>query len=288
MKLRMHIITMGIATALALFCGVYFTTLDRGQPTLAALEPREGTFPAQEIPVPPKATASWPLPRAQSAGPSWIFDLFTPPLIYFDPLEQQFQLTPPGETTPPPPYPLQLVGIERRPYRLQYGGHAGEGAQVVLSIQSEECGRHWVGRVGDTFPEASFAILDFSVDISTTKDPEHPEATPYFQEKVTAVLYDFRERKDVILHRQLRFEDSWRALLRERRNPDQTHSLRIGDSVTLPQSKHTVTSIDPAAGTVSLISESPHGLPETHTLTHNSENSHANTTTRASEVPSIR
>src|SRR5882724_9623739 len=67
----------------------------------------------------------WNDPPPQTRGGKWVYEMFTPPEIYFDPRSREFSITPPlkpvpeqiAETnddppeTPPAPFRLQLVGF---------------------------------------------------------------------------------------------------------------------------------------------------------------------------------
>src|SRR5882672_11218642 len=80
-----------LVTALASFAWV--GAVDRRHRDSAAKpEPTADYVPAALGP-PPAGPGKWHLPRAQTRGPGWVYDVFTPPEIDYDEQTREFTVT---------------------------------------------------------------------------------------------------------------------------------------------------------------------------------------------------
>jgi hypothetical protein len=78
----------------------------------------------------PGIRGRWAPPRSPSRGASWVFEVFTPPEITFDPRSNQFAVQPPVsvENVPvPAPFGLELLSVRREPFRVRLIGDVGAG-----------------------------------------------------------------------------------------------------------------------------------------------------------------
>lgn len=197
------------------------------------------------VPVP----ADWEEPVSQSAGPDWIFEVFTPPVIYFNPESATFTVTPPLPRGSPPTFPLELIEVKWDLYRLQYAGHLGEEGRYLIELLNQETGTYLRGRVGEAFEEEGFTIKAFSVETRFVRleDPEH---TPYAESAVRLLLRDHRAEKEVELTRQPLRDEQPAAVLRSADGG--LHRLFPGESLTVGDDVFTLVSIDPLSGTARL------------------------------------
>lgn len=196
--------------------------------------------------VPAAATASWNEPPSQSAGPEWLFEVFSPPIIYFNPERNAFDVTPPRRTPPPRPFALSPARFERGLYRLQYAAHAGSEGRYIVELRDEESDAWLRGRVGEHVEEGGFRILDFSVESIRVPGADAGE-TAYVVEVVRLEIFDERANETVVLTREPRYEDSWKLIAG---TPDGTVALNEGGQWRDGDAVYTVESMDPANGHV--------------------------------------
>lgn len=192
------------------------------------------------LPNPPQ----WPRPAAQSSGGDWIFEIFTPPVIYFDPVGQSFTLTPPFGQKAAPPFPFELVRLERPLYRLQYRGHLGEDGHYTIQISDEETGQWHRGKPGQTIAEAGCTILDFSTERRRVT-PEDARQMAYYETVVRLIIRDLRQNREVTLTDTPLLEPSWRAVFKPLDDSSPTRLLTAGESIDLGTERLTLQSIDP-------------------------------------------
>ncbi len=208
--------------------------------------PPAATHPPEPraVHVPDPAPAAWAEPPGQSAGPEWLFEVFTPPIIYFDRERNAFDVTPPRRTEPSPPFALIPVRFERALYRLQYAAHAGAEGRYIVEVRDEEADTWLRGRVGEHIGEGHFRILDFSVE--RIRVPGSGEGdTAYVDEIIRLEVFDDRTGETVVLSREPRYEDTW-TLLADAGGI--TVTLTEGEKWRDDGTVYTVESMDPAAG----------------------------------------
>lgn len=126
-------------------------------------------LPVAEVAAVPslQPAPAWPVPKAQSAGDQWIFDLFTPPEIYYDDFSREFTVIPPDtekrrrmdldaapETRPrdPDPVPLRLAGF------------IGADGNYLGILEDTRTTEHSLVRRGDRWMERDLTIVAFNVE----------------------------------------------------------------------------------------------------------------------------
>jgi hypothetical protein len=139
--------------------------------------------------APEVKTEVWARPLAQKSGPEWIYDLFTPPEIYYDSATEKFTVTPPlsedqraalnalAEPPPEPPkevYPVALARIKQDVFPLQLVGYdvARDGgiARATGLFENAAAGEFFRARLtseGKISPASSarkMAELGFALD----------------------------------------------------------------------------------------------------------------------------
>lgn len=114
----------------------------------------------------PAVLRDWPEPKplAQHNDPKAIFNVFTPPSIYYK--DGKFTFKTP---TPPviyPPFGVELLAIQRVPHRIQYNGHVkmGEDSYLIM-LNNITAGTTLRGRVGKTFTDEQDQITITSYDV---------------------------------------------------------------------------------------------------------------------------
>ncbi len=110
----------------------------------------------------------WPEPVAQPRGREWVYDLFTPPAIYFDPrvpaLHAAAPVEPAGGNPAETPPDLELLQVRRGPFRLQLIGYA-EGPGDLRGILADAIsGETVVARSGDRLSGQGVTIKRLVLD----------------------------------------------------------------------------------------------------------------------------
>ncbi|MDX2108839.1 MAG: hypothetical protein SFY80_01225 [Verrucomicrobiota bacterium] len=211
----------------------------------------------------------WPAPPAQPAGPGWVFEVFTPPIIYFDQAKADFVVTPPtSENLRMVPFDVEVIAIERELYRLQYCGHAGADGNYSVQIRNEENGRWYSGKIGAHIPEAAFRILDFNA-YQHLITPNDAKQAPRMESGIRLLIRDERNGSDVELSAKPHYTDRWYACLRT--HTGTISKLHEGDSTTVDVATYTLVALTPTSRTATLSMLTP-GMSQpaekTFTLNH--------------------
>lgn len=122
------------------------------------------------------ASRQWGKPESQSAGANWLFEVFTPPVIYYNTDTKQFTVTVPVITRPDTTteievvapvvssFGLDLVNVVQPLFRLQLVGYVGEGSNARGNFQNEVTGDIIFGTTGKKLPDLNLEIVHFSAE----------------------------------------------------------------------------------------------------------------------------
>lgn len=136
-------------------------------PARLTAPPSGDSYSAIRVPDFGGETVEWLEPEHQSFGPLWVYDVFTPPKIYFNEETNEFLPEPPRPPVGPPPFGLQLVEIKQELYRLQFDGYmdapSGKPEDAILLFDDVEAGRLTRGSVGTKNEEGNFTVVAFEV-----------------------------------------------------------------------------------------------------------------------------
>jgi hypothetical protein len=138
----------------------------------------------------------WDRPPAQKRGPDWVYEMFTPPEIYYDGRSREFSVTPPvtpGPETETNPEPA-VAPLE--PFRLQLVGFVGGEGSYLGAFENVATTEHILARSGRTLPELAVTIRDFQVK-RVRREPD--DSMPTSELIATAVVRDERTGDDVVL-----------------------------------------------------------------------------------------
>ena len=147
--------------------------------------------------------AEWVDPRLQAADPAWTFDVFTPPVIYYNPTTERFSVTPPVayeadpiEAAPLEPIEATLLGVNQTAFRLQLVGWAADGEDHIGIFIDGESGNNVVARRGHDFGALELELRELDVRL------EHlsvPDSMPLRQTIAVAEIWDRRSQRVVRL-----------------------------------------------------------------------------------------
>ena len=156
-------------------------------------------YEATAITITSPESRKWADAQSQTAGEKWIYDVFTPPEIYYNTRTKQFTVVPPvieptavtntGDPVPvlPPSFGLELVKVEQPLFRLQLEGWVGEGPSARGNFLNVQTGTAVFGTTGKKLPDLNLEIVRFSAERRVT---EIPGGTRIVETVATAVVRD--------------------------------------------------------------------------------------------------
>jgi len=120
------------------------------------------------------STQVWAPPAAQSGGPLWVYDVFTPPEIYYDVASKRFTVTPPGPVVVEvvkvePPFGVELVNVKQDAFRLQLVGYTGKEGNYKGIFENAVTGKTILGQKGKKIADLGLTIVSFEVNQIRTK-----------------------------------------------------------------------------------------------------------------------
>lgn len=188
-----------LAIALVLMLSGFGYYLTKGTPkmdrTLKNQQVSGEAFPVAPVKDYIEPSYTWPEPVAQDDEGRELFDIFTPPQIWWDAKDKLFVFIPPiGEIIDPPKFGISLAGIERELYRIQFdsfirGSDKSRDRVLFHDLEKDAIRR---GQIGEEFSESDFKVL--SCKTETLKD-----AQGMMYRLTTAVILDKRTGKEVVL-----------------------------------------------------------------------------------------
>ncbi|MDQ8180040.1 hypothetical protein [Pelagicoccus sp. SDUM812005] len=123
--------------------------------------------PLYEAKAPQVENVIWKPAESQSRGDEWVFDVFTPPVIYYDPGSREFAVTPPSiqpvdtRDNEWASFDLELLEVRLRPYKLQLVGYAGEKGSYVAYFENTATGAILLLREGQEDAELGVRLTSF-------------------------------------------------------------------------------------------------------------------------------
>jgi len=158
--------------------------------------------PSYEAESPSPNSVKWLSAESQSRGEEWVFDVFTPPVIYYDPNSREFAVTPPSMQPVDTgdqlwaQFNVELIEVRQRPYKLQLVGYAGSPASYVAYFENTETGALVFLKEGQEEAELGVRLSSFQeqkIEISKEGD------TSVIQNVGVARLADYASGQEVSL-----------------------------------------------------------------------------------------
>jgi hypothetical protein len=218
---------------------------------------------------------SWADAPAQKAGEKWIYDVFTPPKIYYNIHTKQFTVVPPTDPVQPvdtkvdvvmPPIPtfgLELVKVEQPLFRLQLIGNVGEGDQARGNFLNVRTGTVVFGTTGKKLPDLKLEIVRFSAE---RKVVPQPGGTTLRYLEVTAIVRDTETGVETPLDLKRRVPEGPPIVVFK--TPDGAErTAKSGDKFTVGEDSYTVGELVVEPPSAVVTREGPSlPAPETKTL----------------------
>jgi len=156
----------------------------------------------------------WAMPSHQTAGSRWLYEVFTPPVIYYNATARSFVVTPAyyaAEATDTLSG-VELLEVKLAPYRLQLAGYFGGPGDYLAAFVSSELPQTLLAREGRRFEQLGLTLKRFDVRKVAV---ETDGAGPVYDIAALAVLHDEQTGGEVVLDsRTTKFADTPLAVLR--------------------------------------------------------------------------
>lgn len=199
----------------------------RHQPVAAGLP--DAAYAASGLPMPETKIAVWAKPAPQSHGSGWLYEVFTPPVIYYNTLAKSFTVTPPLNLAEGgAPFGLELIDVKFEPYRLQLVGYFGEPGDYLAAFVSANQPETLLARSGRRFAQLGLTLKSFDV---RKVEVTHTDPWPVYDVAALAVLFDEQSGAEVVLDSRARkLTDTPLAVLRLVTAGSAPRTLHEGDT----------------------------------------------------------
>jgi hypothetical protein len=156
-------------------------------------------YEATPLTVVKPESRQWAVAPQQTAGENWVYDVFTPPKIYYNVETKRFTVTVPRYTPkvidlvpvednkPKDRFGLVLVKVTQPLFRLQLVGYVGEGPKAkgnFLKVQTDEV---VFGTTGKKIPDLNLEIVSFAAE---RRKVQVDGGTPIVETVALAVVRD--------------------------------------------------------------------------------------------------
>lgn len=224
-------------------------------------------------PLPPATISEaklWPDATALSRGENWVYDVFTPPVIYYDTETKQFTVTPPDirppddDIKPPEPFGVSLVKIVQYPFPLQLVGYVGEGKDARGTFQNMVTNETFLGTTGKKIADLKLEIVAFEAKLERTIIDNQPVVYPV----ASARVRNTETGKETQLSNTERIIEAEPAAVVQVAGEESTRELKVGASFTAGDLTYVLDSIQAEPPAV-VMTKSGGELeePKTETLT---------------------
>jgi hypothetical protein len=203
-------------------------------------------------------TQTWEKTPHQKRGADWIYDVFTPPVIYYNPVTLQFTVTPPDFRRPvvltEDPFQVELLDVRPRPYRIQLVGYLGKDGDYVATFEYVPTKATLVGKPGKRFPQAHVELRSLEVEKTTTT----VGSMPIVDLVAKAVIYDEDSGEEVLLtNKERRMLSGPEAVFRIKDNAIIEYTYNEGGIIVNGQQTYSINRLQVYPPQATLILTSP-------------------------------
>jgi hypothetical protein len=162
-RLLLSLVTVALVTSLGWFwCAQWDVRRIRGLPV--AIRSSTLDYQSEVLPVPDAHYEPWPKPAVQSAGGGWLYELFTPPSVFYNQRSESFTVTPPSDAIETnSSFNLELLAVKRELYRLQLAGYFGGPGAYTVAFTSPGKSAVLLAREGEEIEGFGIRLKHFSV-----------------------------------------------------------------------------------------------------------------------------
>lgn len=181
---RTDMVIVTCATALALGTTLFFSIASPMLKRPKALRAENPTELSSVIPLEekeaPQESRPWAAPVDQRESAGWIYDLFTPPEIFYDADANRFRVTPPTTAFAATidadiariGAGIRLVEVQRPEFPLQLIGFVGSGQDAAGLFQNAASGETFLGRDGMLVRGLNLLVEKFEVSLRPVLVPD--------------------------------------------------------------------------------------------------------------------
>jgi len=221
------------------------------------------------IDAPRVSTKVWPQPLAQTRGAEWIYDVFTPPEIYYDATTKQFSVTPPVNVPDKPkepiPFGVELVSIKQDIFRLQLVGYIGGEGDYRGNFENALSGETIIGRAGKEFTDLGLKVKSFQVKRNVIKSPDSMDT---IEIEAIAVVVDTKTGDETTLTNKRRLIKGTPIAILKETVSGNTIEKKAEGTFVIGDATYTVVTATAEPPSVVISKTSPSLVaPETKTLT---------------------
>lgn len=229
-------------------------------------------FESPDVTTTLEEARNWPAPAALTRGNEWLYDVFTPPEIFYDNQTRRFTVTPPVLVAPVTQEPVDevrrdfgvtLVKVEAAPFRLQLVGYVGEGATARGTFQNMSNSETVIAGPGRVFESLNLEVVSFSVREIRTPVPGRTDSRRIVAE---AVVRDTSSGESTSLSSDLGIVPGRAVADFTIVSTGEVRQVRVGDSFDADGATFTLDQVDLAAKTATVTKKLEE---ETETLTLN-------------------
>lgn len=217
--------------ALVVLCaGVAYVALQpSGEPPSAAAlkteQPKGAAFTAAKPEAMTFDTADWSAAVDQGAQKDglWVYGVFTPPKIWWNEETKQFEATPPVPPKVRPPFGVEFVGVELKPYRVQLTGSIDMPDGTVLMFEEDGVPGTMRLRKGET---AKGQEVEFTLEDTKIVRQQKEDGT--LERRLVATIKDLKTGKTLELNdkERLFLTDERMITLRAIKEPSQVWKFK--------------------------------------------------------------
>ncbi len=185
------------------------------------------------------ATTLWIQPGAQSHGRGWVYEVFSPPPIYYIPAAGSFTVL--GAVQPVDdgvPFGLELIEVKLEPYCLQLAGYCGRPGDYLVAFSDRGLTGILLAREGSRIEEVGITLKSFAV---RQVEVGSGDAGPVYEMVAFAIVQDETTGAEVELDSRTRkLTDKPFAVFRLRGEGNRQCQLAEGDSYSAGDSTYRV------------------------------------------------
>jgi hypothetical protein len=215
------------------------------------------------------STKTWPAPPAQTSGPLWVYDVFTPPEIFYNDITKKFTVTRPEGPVVDPiieiPFGVTLVGVKLDAFRLQLVGYIGEEGDFRGNFENALSGETIIAREGKEIPDLGLKIKKFQVKRNRI---ESEGSMVTYEYEATAVVLDMKTGEEISLTNKHRYISGKPIASLKIDGSDQVADYKAGNTFTAGDATFKVLTVTDTPPSVEIVKTAPDLTePVTKTLT---------------------
>lgn len=134
--------------------------------TILSAVPSGGAYNEIAAPHYERQETPWPAPYPQDEDGNWLFDVFTPPRIYWDPVAGKLVSEPWQPPLAAPPFALELVSFDQELFRVQLEAYftGASPEDTIVQFFDTQADSSFRGTVGTVFENQKVRLDSFDIE----------------------------------------------------------------------------------------------------------------------------